>query len=169
MKSLGPIWPPRPRTTRRDINDRHLPNIERFNARYTVADSGCWEWTRLCNSEGYAMFNADGFTLGHRWSYNAFKGTIPAGFAIDHTCCNKACVNPEHLEAVTRAENSLRIAQRYRTRVHGDSLPRTVFFRGMDPDVWRRFETYAARVPIKSGVLLQDILTTYLDEHNAPQ
>jgi hypothetical protein len=44
----------------------------------------------------------------HRFSYELHKGPIPDGLHIDHLCCNKPCVNPAHLEAVTNAENILR-------------------------------------------------------------
>lgn len=44
----------------------------------------------------------------HRYSYVKFRGAIPEGCEIDHLCRNKKCVNPKHLEAVTRSENMLR-------------------------------------------------------------
>ena len=45
----------------------------------------------------------------HRLSYEAFKGPIPEGMHIDHLCRVRNCYNPEHLEAVTQAENNRRM------------------------------------------------------------
>lgn len=44
----------------------------------------------------------------HRVIYMAYHGDIPTGFEIDHTCRVTLCVNPDHLEAVTGAENMRR-------------------------------------------------------------
>jgi hypothetical protein len=33
---------------------------------------------------------------------------IPDGLTLDHLCRNKSCVNPDHLEPVTREENTVR-------------------------------------------------------------
>jgi hypothetical protein len=52
--------------------------------------------------------------LAHRASYEFFVGPIPDGLEIDHVwtrgCRHTNCVNPEHLEPVTRAENMRRRA-----------------------------------------------------------
>jgi hypothetical protein len=44
----------------------------------------------------------------HRWSWEKVNGSVPDDLHIDHLCRNRACVNPAHLEPVTRRENILR-------------------------------------------------------------
>lgn len=60
-----------------------------------------------------------GNTLPHRltwcWLHDA---PIPDGLEIDHLCFVPNCCNPEHLEAVTPAENDRRRAARNRARTH---------------------------------------------------
>ncbi len=46
--------------------------------------------------------------LAHRFAYELAVGPIPVGLDIDHLCRVRNCVNPDHLEAVTRRENLMR-------------------------------------------------------------
>lgn len=75
----------------------------------TVKQGECLVWTGTKNPIGYGGFQVDGKRrLAHRVAYQLTKGEIPTGLEIDHLCRNKSCVNPEHLEVVTRSVNCLR-------------------------------------------------------------
>jgi len=72
---------------------------------HVVTESGCWEWGGAKQPNGYGKLNRDGQHLAHRWYYIAAKGDIPEGLELDHLCRNRGCVNPDHLEPVTKSEN----------------------------------------------------------------
>ena len=72
-------------------------------------NSGCWLWIGTLNSGGYGQLTVRGRSwTAQRVSYTAYKGPIPDGLHIDHLCRVRQCVNPDHLEAVTRKENARR-------------------------------------------------------------
>lgn len=81
--------------------------MERFWSK--VDKSGdCWEWI-ASRQFGYGRFRFNGGPVGaHRVAWLLLRGAIPAGMTLDHLCRNRGCVNPDHLEVVTRGENVLR-------------------------------------------------------------
>lgn len=69
----------------------------------------CWLWTGYTANSGYGHISVNSlFVKAHRFGYELLVGSIPSGYDIDHLCRNKACVNPEHLEAVPHRVNVLR-------------------------------------------------------------
>lgn len=51
-------------------------------------------------------------TLVYRILYEHTKGTIPEGKYLLHSCDNKHCVNPDHLEPGTQRNNILQAVER---------------------------------------------------------
>lgn len=82
---------------------------ERFENHWVPEpNSGCWLWTSA-TSHGYGVFQIRGETYrAHRVSYELYRGRIPEDLHIDHLCRNRCCINPNHLEPVTNAENTRR-------------------------------------------------------------
>jgi HNH endonuclease len=75
--------------------------------------TGCWVWSGYRDDNGYARTYDGGKTdWAHRVYYRRYRGPIPDGLEIDHTCTNPPCVNPDHLEPVTRVEHVRRTLER---------------------------------------------------------
>lgn len=88
--------------------------ISRLNE-YVAEDgtSDCWTWTGPLRNGYGRIRTCEGLETAHRVSYALFTGPIPPGLDLDHLCRNRACINPDHLEPVTRRE-SIR-----RSPIHG--------------------------------------------------
>jgi len=89
----------------------------------------CWIWTAKINEKGYGLLDVRNETKthsinkrAHRVSYEVFIEPIPDGHEIDHACCNRACINPAHLEAVTKKVNIKRRDVRRQKMKDGSEL-----------------------------------------------
>lgn len=80
---------------------------ERFWAQVAKTDT-CWLWTGHKQQSGHGRFQPkrNGPSMSaFRFAWEELFGEVPNGFELDHLCRRPACVNPDHLEPVTHAEN----------------------------------------------------------------
>jgi hypothetical protein len=68
--------------------------------------TGCWLWGgNLWN--GYGAFSVNGRNYRvHRLMWELVSGPIPKGLEIHHKCNTRNCVNPRHLEILSRREHA---------------------------------------------------------------
>jgi hypothetical protein len=105
---------------------QHQPVItrDRIESKYEPEPmSGCWLWIGTIADTGYGVLSVREEKNGkqsrryaHRISYELFVGPIPVGLEIDHKCRVRSCINPDHLEPVTRRENLRRGIQHNRLK-----------------------------------------------------
>lgn len=82
---------------------------------YVDSDGGgCWEWGGFTTGSGYGRFAGK---AAHRLAYETWVGTIPEGHVVRHKCDNRPCINPDHLETGTQADNARDRVERGRSAI----------------------------------------------------
>lgn len=81
---------------------------------FRPALGSCWIWTASLDPNGYGQFAVDATKASnsvrraHRVVYEVVVGPVSEDLDLDHLCRVRACVNPSHLEPVSRRVNILR-------------------------------------------------------------
>lgn len=92
--------------------------IKRFFSKTEKQENGCIHWTGAKNGGSYGLFCFGGRqVLAHRFSYTIRNGkdSLIKGLCIAHKCDNPICVNPDHLEQITLAQNIYDCVERGRS------------------------------------------------------
>ena len=85
---------------------RSLP-IEQRLAHFSRPDGDCIVWTGSVDRDGYGhtRFRGTRRRRTHRIAWELARGPIPAGKVVRHRCDNPPCINVDHLEIGTQADN----------------------------------------------------------------
>lgn len=88
------------------------PLAQKLDEKYVKTD-GCWVWHGATQGQNGSVYGIIDFYIdgkykrvaAHRLMFERFKGPIPDGLCVRHSCDNTRCVNPAHLLLGTHKDN----------------------------------------------------------------
>ena len=113
---------------------RSLSLDEHFDLFFVASmpdERGCLIWSGSKTVERYGRLVKKGKRyLASRLTYERFKGRVPDGLEVCHSCDNPPCVNPDHLFLGTTKDN----ARDRQAKGRGNHEIKRIAFRFRDPD-----------------------------------
>ncbi len=80
----------------------------KLDNRLKKTEGGCWIYIGGCDSDGYGIISHKGVSkLAHRFAWTIYRGEIPKGMNVLHSCDVRNCCNPDHLWIGTQFQNCL--------------------------------------------------------------
>lgn len=97
--------------------EKQKSDKSRFMEKVSKQSNGCWKYTAHKGTDDYGQFYHKGRARqGHRVAYELFKGSVPSGKVLMHTCNHRWCVNPAHLKPGSKKENNIDTAKNGHSR-----------------------------------------------------
>ena len=100
-KELRPLYVPA-----EEVENRFLRSVNKTET--------CWLWTGTkTTTGGYGEFSVKSVSRrAHRVAYELWVAPLDGKLVVHHTCSERTCVNPAHLQAITSIENTAEMLER---------------------------------------------------------
>lgn len=99
------------------LHESFFARVDRNGPLHIQLGTQCWLWTGGLNDSGYGTCytRSKPNKRAHHVSWEMVYGPVPAGLILRHKCDVRRCVNPQHLETGTKADNSKDMVMRGRS------------------------------------------------------
>lgn len=132
--------------------------VARFEAK--IDKSGdCWLWTASVAGKGYGQMKLPKQRkqeYSHRLAYLIYRGAIPDGVQVCHTCDTPRCCNPEHLFLGSSSDNHLDMKEKGR-HLYGEKNARAKLTEDDVVKIWACLEAGMSQTQIAMAFGVQQM------------